>query len=217
MPKIELYTYFRSSASFRIRIALNLKGIDYEPHFVHLTRDGGEQKRSEYLRLNPQGLVPTLVHDAQVFTQSLAILEYLDELCPYPPTLPKTPQDRAYVRSLAQLVACEIHPLNNLRVLNYLKDTLKQSEDLRLNWYRHWIHEGFQALEARLAKDPRTGTYCHGDSPTVADICLVPQVFNAKRSDCSLSAYPTIERIHESCMNLTAFQAAAPQKQADAE
>ncbi|MGH7774748.1 MAG: maleylacetoacetate isomerase [Candidatus Binatia bacterium] len=214
---MELYTYFRSSASFRVRIALNLKGIDYEPHFVHLVRDGGEQKRSEYLRLNPQGLVPALVHDSQLVTQSLAILEYLDELYPHPPILPKTAQDRAYVRSLAQLIACEIHPLNNLRVLNYLKDTLMQSEELRLNWYRHWIHEGFQALEARLAKDPRTGTHCHGDSPTVADICLVPQVFNAKRFDCSLNGYPTIQRIHESCMKLTAFQAAAPQNQGDAE
>ncbi|MFQ6024634.1 MAG: maleylacetoacetate isomerase [Acidiferrobacterales bacterium] len=214
---MELYTYFRSSAAFRVRIALNLKGVDYQSHFVHLVKGGGEHKQPEYVALNPQGFVPTLVDGDQVFTQSLAIIEYLDEVYPNPPLLPDTVRERAYVRSLAQMVGCDIHPLNNQRVLKYLTHVLQQGEEERLNWYRHWIYEGFKAFEAHLAENPGTGAYCYGDAPTLADICLVPQVFNAKRFECDLTAYPTVQRIYDNCMKLTTFQAAAPENQEDAE
>ena len=214
---MKLYSYFPSSASFRVRIALNLKGLPYEFAGVHLLRGGGEQFKPEFAALNPQSLVPVLVDGDQALTQSLAIIEYLEETHPKPALLPKTPAERARVRSLALLIACDIHPLNNLRVLKYLKRTLKVEDDAKDAWYCHWVNLGFTALEARLACDSATGRFCHGDTPGLADCCLVPQVFNAQRLKCDLSAMPTIRRIHESCMGLEAFQRAAPANQPDAE
>lgn len=210
-----LYGYFRSSAAFRVRIALNLKGLDYAQAPVNLVK--GEQLREDNLARNPQGLVPVLeIGDGTRLTQSLAICEYLDERYPEPPLLPADTEGRARVRSLAQLVACEIHPLNNLKVLKYLVHELKLGDDAKLAWYRHWIAEGFDALEARLASEAATGEFCHGDSPTLADICLLPQVFNAERFECDLSSYPTIQRIAKRCRELEAFATAAPGEQPDA-
>lgn len=211
---MKLYTYFRSSAAYRVRIALNLKGIAYEPKFVHLRR--GEQRSPDFLALNPQGLVPVLVDGNHVLTQSLAIIEYLEELYPKPPLLPQSAQARARVRALAYAVACEMHPLNNLRVLNYLETALGHIETKRLAWYRHWIAEGFTALEQMLA-NPSTGAFCHGETPTLADVCLVPQVYNAVRFGCDLSSFPTVRRINQACLALPAFRAAAPENQPDAE
>ncbi|MBW6392554.1 maleylacetoacetate isomerase [Billgrantia antri] len=210
-----LYGYYRSSAAYRVRIALNLKGLAYDQAPVNLVK--GEQRGEENLARNPQGLVPVLETDGGIqLTQSLAICEYLDERYPEPPLLPADAQGRARVRSLAQLVACEIHPLNNLKVLKYLVHELKLDDEAKLAWYRHWIAEGFAALEARMAGEPATGTFCHGDSPTLADLCLVPQVFNAERFECDLSPYPTIRRIAERCRELEAFAKAAPGEQPDA-
>lgn len=214
---MKLYSYAPSSASFRVRIALNLKGLPYEFAGVNLLRSGGAQFAPEYVALNPQSLVPVLVDGDRTLTQSLAIIEYLEETRPEPPLLPKTPAERARVRSLALLIACDIHPLNNLRVLKYLKRELKVGDEARDAWYRHWINLGFAALEARLARDPATGRFCHGDTPGLADCCLVPQVFNAERLKCDLSAMPTIRRVHANCMALEAFQRAAPANQPDAE
>jgi maleylacetoacetate isomerase len=211
---MKLYTYFRSSASYRTRIAMTLKGIAYEPQFVHLRR--GEQRLKDFLVLNPQGLVPVLVDGNHIVTQSLAIIEYLEETHPQPPLLPHGAEARARVRALAQAVACEMHPLNNLRVLNYLETALGQEEAKRLAWYRHWIAEGFTALEQMLA-NPSTGTFCHGETPTLADICLVPQVYNAVRFSCDLSSFPTVQRINQACLSVPAFRTAAPENQPDAE
>ena len=212
---MRLYTYFRSSAAFRVRIALNLKGLAYEPHFVHLAK--GEHRRSEYSAVNPQGLLPALIDDGHLLTQSLAIIEYLEETHPSPLLLPKDPLGRARVRSLALLVACEIHPLNNLRALQYLVKELGHSEDDKTQWYRHWIHDGMAKLEADLTRAKGTGRFSHGDSPTMADCCLVPQVFNAQRFDCDLSHAPTALKVFDECMNLEAFQRAQPARQPDAE
>lgn len=212
---MKLYGYFRSSAAYRVRIALNLKGLAYEQVAVNLA--DGEQRGVDNLARNPQGLVPVLeTDDGTRLTQSLAICEYLDERYPEPPLLPADAAERARVRALAQAIACEIHPLNNLKVLKYLTGELGVSDEARLGWYRHWISEGFDALETRLADSPATGAFCHGDTPTLADACLVPQVFNARRFDCDLSAYPTIRRIAERCATLDAFQRAAPTAQPDA-
>ena len=214
---MKLHGYFRSSAAFRVRIALNLKGLKPEQTFIHLRKN--EQNAPGFLKLNPQGLVPALEDGPHVLTQSLAIMEYLDETHPSPPFLPKTPAERARVRALALVVACEIHPLNNLRVLTYLKNVLKLSNDQHDDWYRHWIKQGFVALEAML-KAPGTGKFCHGDTPTLADICLVPQVFNAKRFNTEEElrpAYPTIFRVFDACMKHPAFEAARPEKQPDNE
>ena len=211
---LQLYSYFRSSASCRVRIALNLKGLDYETAAVHLLK--GEQRARGFLALNPAGLVPALVEDGQVFTQSLAIIEYLDEVHPGPSLLPGDAADRARIRALAQTVACEIHPLNNLSVLRYLKHTLGVDEEAKNGWYRHWVEQGLATVE-RLLADPRTGAFCHGDAPTLADCCLVPQVFNAQRFACRLDHVPTVMRIHDRCMQLPAFQRAAPAAQPDAE
>lgn len=199
-----------------MRIALNLKGIAYRPHFVHLLRGGGEQHRTEYRTLNPQGLVPSLIDDGATLTQSLAIIEYLEETYPEPPLLPATPADRAWVRSLAQTVACDIHPLNNLRVLDYLKQTMGQTEAACRDWIRHWIVEGFRALESRIEASPRAGTCCLGDAPTLADICLIPQIYNARRFDCKLEPFPRIQAIEAHCQRLAAFREAAPECQPDA-
>ncbi|MGM0983127.1 MAG: maleylacetoacetate isomerase [Pseudomonadota bacterium] len=210
-----LYGYFRSSAAYRVRIALNLKGLDYDQAPVNLVK--GEQRGEANLARHPQGMVPTLVIDNGLqLTQSLAICEYLDEKHPEPPLLPADAAGRARVRALAQLVACEIHPLNNLRVLKYLVRELEVDEDAKLAWYRHWIIEGFDALETLLKRELGTGDFCHGDIPTLADICLVPQVFNAERFECDLSAYPTLRRIVDHCNALEAFQKAAPGEQPDA-
>lgn len=214
---MKFYGYFRSSASYRLRIALALKGIPHEQASVHLTRGGGEQFAAEFRRLNPQELIPVVEDNGHILIQSLAIMEYLEETHPEPAILPKAPADRARVRALSQIIACEMHPLNNLRVLTYLTKQLGVSEDAKLAWYHHWIALGFTALEGMLAGHPQTGRFCHGDTPTMADICLVPQVFNAKRFDCPLAAYPTMMRIHDACQALTAFADAAPAKQPDAE
>ncbi len=214
MATVELYTYFRSSAAYRVRIALNLKGLEYEPRFVHLSK--GEQHLPHYRKLNPQALVPTLVEEASILTQSLAILEYLEEAYPEPPLLPKSLKERAYVRALALSIACDIHPLNNLRVSRYLKETLGQNEEACLAWIRHWIEEGFRAFEERLTREGSSGRFCLGDTPTLADVCLVPQVFNARRFGCDLAIFPRIRAIDKHCLELPAFQKAAPENQPDA-
>lgn len=214
---MKLYTYFRSSAAYRVRIALHLKHLDYEAVPVHLVRNGGEQRQADYLVLNPAGLVPTLVDDGNVLQQSLAIIEYLDEVHPQPALLPGSPAERARIRAIAQAIACDIHPVNNLRVLRYLMHELGVNDAQKNAWYRHWIAIGLSAVESMLATDPRTGLFCHGDAPTLADCCLVPQVFNAQRFDCDLSAMPTVMGIVERCAALDAFQRAAPGQQPDAE
>jgi maleylacetoacetate isomerase len=213
---VRLYTYFRSSAAFRVRIALNLKGLAYEPRFVHLRK--GEQSAPAYAEVNPQGLVPVLeLDDGTRLAQSLAIIEYLDETHPQPPLVPKAPLARARVRSLSQLIACEIHPLNNLRTLQYLRAQLGQNEAQVGTWYRHWIADGLTRMEGDLAGGRETGRFCHGDSPTMADCCLVPQVFNARRYEFDERRYPTVMRVFEACMALEAFERAQPSKQPDAE
>jgi len=214
---LALYGYFRSSAVFRVRIALNLKGLKPEMHFIHLRKDGGEHHSEAYKRINPQQLVPCLVSGGQAIGQSLAIIEYLDELKPEPPLLPKDSRAKARVRQIALGVACDIHPLPNLRVLQYLKNRLGADEDALLEWQRHWIGEGFSALERLLASDTATGKFCHGDSPTLADICLVPQMTNARRVELDLKSYPTLLRIEEAACELPAFVAARPENQPDAE
>jgi maleylpyruvate isomerase len=218
---MKLYSYFRSSASYRVRIALNLKGLSYETVPVHLLRNGGEQLAAEYRKLNPDGLVPALVDDAlgdaAALRQSLAIIEYLEEIHPEPALLPKMPEDRAYVRGIALSIACDIHPLNNLRVLRYLVRELKVSEEDKDKWYRHWCEQGLAAIETTLAGDARVGEFCYGDTPGLADCCLIPQIANAQRLHCDLSAMPTIMLIHQHCLALDAFADAAPGKQPDAE
>ncbi|WP_129141994.1 maleylacetoacetate isomerase [Modicisalibacter coralii] len=212
---MRLYGYFRSSAAYRVRIALNLKGLACEQVPVNLIK--GEQRDAAHLARHPQGLVPVLeTDDGTRLTQSLAICEYLDERHPAPPLLPADAEGRARVRALAQLIACEIHPLDNLRVLGYLTGELGIGEDARLAWYRHWIAEGFAALETQLAGTPATRACCHGDTPSLADVCLVPQVFNARRFDCDLGAYPTLERIVAHLETLPAFAEARPERQPDA-
>lgn len=213
---MKLYTYFRSSAAFRVRIALNLKGLAYEPRFVHLAK--GQHREGAYGAVNAQGLVPTLeLDDGRRLAQSLAIIEYLDETHPRPPLVPKDPWARARVRSLSLLVACEIHPLNNLRTLQHLRKQLGQSEEQVGAWYRHWIAEGFVKLEAELAGGKDTGRFCHGDAPTMADCCLVPQVFNARRYEFEERRFPTVMRVFDECMKLEAFERAQPARQPDAE
>jgi maleylpyruvate isomerase len=214
---MKLYSYFRSSASYRVRIALNLKNLPYDYAPIHMLRDGGEQLKPEYRKLNPDGVVPTLVDGDNVLQQSLAIIEYLEETHPEPPLLPKAPADRAYVRSVALQIACEIHPLDNLRVLRYLKHTVGTDDETKDAWYRHWVEAGFTTLEQHLAGDSRTGKLCFGDTPTLADACLVPQVFNAQRFKIDVTRFPTIQRIHDHASQLDAFARAAPGVQPDAE
>jgi maleylacetoacetate isomerase len=209
-----LHNYFRSSASYRVRIALALKGLAYDYASVHLPKN--EQLGAAYAALSPSRLVPTLVDGEATLTQSLAIIEYLDETHPAPPLLPPDALGRARVRALALDVACEIHPLNNLRVLRYLVHDLKVSDDDKNRWYRHWVEVGLQALERQLAGDARTGRYCHGDAPTLADICLVPQIFNAQRFDCPLDHFPTVMRVFGACMQLPAFASTQPSACPDA-
>jgi maleylpyruvate isomerase len=217
LDRVRLYDYFRSSAAYRVRISLNLKGIATSSRtFVHLRM--GSQRAQDYLALNPQGLVPALeLGDGRVLTQSLAIIEYLDETHPTPPLLPKDAASRARVRAIALGIACEIHPLNNLRVLNYLTGTLGIAEAQKNGWYKYWIDVGFEALERQLARDDATGTFCHGETPTIADICLVPQLANARRFKIDVSPYATLVRIEAACQALPAFAQAAPAHQPDAE
>ena len=215
---LKLYTYFRSSATFRVRIALNLKGLSYDPVFVHLPK--GEHRKPEYAAVDPQALIPTLVDDGRALSQSLAIIEYLDETRPPPRLLPEDPAGRARVRSLSLLVACEVQPLNNLRTLQHLMRSLGQNEEQISAWYRHWIADGLAKLEADLNRGDSgggAGRFCYGDAPTMADCCLVPQIFNAKRYDGDLAPYPTVMRIFDACMRLEAFDRAQPSKQPDAE
>lgn len=210
---MKLYGYFRSSAAFRVRIALNLKKLDYDNAFIHLPR--GEQAAPEFRGINPQGLVPALDIDGQRLTQSLAIIEYLDEMHPEPPLLPRDAAGRARVRALAAIVACDIHPLNNLRVLRYLHGPLSHDQRAIETWYNYWIAGGFDAIERLLVDNPHTGAFCHGDQPGLADIALVPQVVNAERYRLDLAPYPTITGIFETCMRLDAFAAAHPGRQPD--
>lgn len=212
---MKLFTYFRSSAAYRVRIALGLKELEYEPVFVHLR--AAQHRAPEYATLNPARLVPALIEGPEVLTQSLAIIEYLEETYPEPALLPADPLLRARARAIAQTVACDIHPLNNLRVLTYLKDELKVSKQKVDGWYRHWVTEGFEGLEQSLTKADSTGTFCLGESPTLADVCLVPQVYNAVRFGVDMTPYPTISRIHAACQELPAFSRAAPEAQPDAE
>ena len=210
---MKLYTYFRSSAAFRVRIALNLKGLRYEPLFVHLAK--GEHRKPEYEKVNPQGLLPTLeLDDGTRLNQSLAIIEYLEEKHPRPALLPSDAAGKARVRAISELIACEIHPLNNLRVLQHLKRALGQNDEQVNAWYRHWIADGLAKLEAELDAKAK---FAYGDAPTMADCCLVPQIFNAKRYNCDLSPYPATMRVFEECMKLEAFDRAQPAKQPDAE
>lgn len=210
-----LYSYWRSSASYRVRMALNLKGLEYEIRPVHLVRDGGEQFSTTYSALNPQQLVPTLVDGDQVMTQSMAMLEYLEERHPEPALLPADPAGRARVRALAQLIACEIHPLNNLRVLKYLGGPAGLDENARQAWYRHWVENGLAAVE-KLLDHSQTGRFCHGDEPGLADCCLLPQVYNAHRFACDLEPMPRIRRICEELSTLSAVRQAMPENQPDA-
>ena len=212
-----LYGYFRSSAAFRLRIALNLKGIAPEYRFVHLLKDGGQQHAPSYKAINPQEIIPTLAHDGHVIGQSLAAIEYLDEIRPEPPLLPRDAVGRARVRQLAYVVACDVHPINNLRVSNYLRDKLSAGTEAQRDWHQHWIRLGFTALETLLSSSAETGKYCHGDRPTLADICLIPQMANARRVSLDLSPFPTLLRIEKGALALAAFTAALPANQPDAE
>ncbi|KRG50907.1 maleylacetoacetate isomerase [Stenotrophomonas beteli] len=213
---IVLYTYWRSSAAYRVRIGLELKGLAWDARPVHLVREGGEQHLHAYRALNPQQLVPTLLHEGHTLTQSLAIVEYLDERFPQVPLLPADAAGRARVRALAQLVACDIHPINNLRVMQYLERELQLPADARTQWTLHWIAEGFAAMEAMLANSRDTGTFCHGDRPGLADLCLLPQLYNAHRFGLDLAPFPTLRRIEAACQALDAFDRARPEKQPDA-
>lgn len=209
---MKLYDYYRSTASYRVRIALNLKNINYEKLSVHLINQGGEQHFPDYLKLNPQGLVPTLDENGHIISQSLAIIEYLDEISPEPPLLPATPFARAQVRSLAMLIACDLHPLNNLRVLNRLRHQFDANEENVNEWMHHWFKEGLQAFEQRLQNLPHKSQVCFGSEVTLADICLVPQVYSAKRFGFALTDYPLINEINDHCLSLPAFKHAAPEQ-----
>ena len=214
---IKLYSYWRSSAAFRVRIALNLKGLVYDIMPVHLTDAGGQQHAASFRELNPQELIPVLVDGVRVIRQSMAIIEYLDEVYDGErKILPATARERARVRALAQIVACDIHPLNNLRVMQYLEREFNTPQVERDRWTQHWMREGFAAVESLLADNPSTGLYCEGDEPTLADICLVPQVYNAQRWSVDMNDFPLIRRIHAACMKLDAFERAKPENQPDA-
>ena len=211
---MKLYTYFRSSAAYRVRIALNLKGLAYEAAAIHLTKDGGVQNSAPFRAVNPQGRVPALaLDDGDILTQSLAIIEYLDETHPKPPLLPSDPVARAKVRAIADLIACDIHPLNNLIALQYLRRELKHEQGAIDAWYHHWILQGFAALEAMMG----TGPYAFGREVTLADVCLVPQVFNARRLKVPLEKFPKIVTADAACLKLPAFDKARPENQPDAE
>ena len=213
---LQLYSYWRSSAAYRVRIGLNLKGLAHDIVPVHLLHDGGQQHSDVYRSINPQQLVPVLGHGNRRLSQSLAILEYLDEVWPTPPLLPSTSRERHRVRALSQLVACDIHPLNNLRVLQYFEREWNVPQPERDEWVRHWILEGFAAAEAMVAEHPSTGTFCEGNTPSMADCCLIPQVYNARRFGVDMAQFPTLQRIEAACLELPAFDAARPEQQPDA-
>lgn len=213
---LKLYGYWRSSAAYRVRIALNLKGLAYKLIPVNLKPGISEQKANDYLALNPQGRVPYLIDGDMALAQSPAILEYLEESYPAIPLLPTEIADRAYVRQLINLIVCDIHPINNLSVLERLKRQFSATDEDTGEWYRHWIAEGFQAFDKLLSASGHSGKFCFGDSPTLADVCLVPQVWNARRFEVDMSAFPTITAIDRNCSELEAFQAAAPEVQPDA-
>ncbi len=213
---LELYTFWRSSASYRVRIALNLKALPYVPHAVNLTKDGGEQFAEGYRAVNPQSRVPTLVHDGQRFAQSLAIIEYLDEVFPGVKLMPKDPVDRARVRMLSQIIACDIQPLQNTSTTRYLKEKLGLADAVIADWLREWITRGLDAFQAQLDRDHLGGKFCHGDTPTMADCCLVPQMYAADRFGVPATKYPRLALIAENCGALAAFQHAHPSKQTDA-
>ena len=211
---LRLYGYWRSSSAYRVRIALNLKGIDYEQRAVHLVRDGGEQKRPEYRSLNPLGLVPAVRHGGRVIVQSVAICEYLEEVFPQPALLPTDPAERALARTIVQTIASEIQPLNNLSVTGYLGQELQQPQSAVNRWYAHWVARGFAAIESWLQSVGRA--YCTGERPGLADCYLVPQVYNAERFNCDLEPYPRIREIAARCRELEPFERAAPENQSDA-
>lgn len=213
---LRLYSYWRSSAAYRVRIGLNLKGLEYETIPVHLVEDGGQQHAEAYRAINPQELVPTLMHGQRRLTQSLSILEYLDEIWPNSPLLPATSRERQRARALGLMVACDIHPLNNLRVLQYFEREWQLSQPQREAWMRHWIETGFRVLETQLKDHPSTGTYCDGDTPGFSDCCLIPQVYNARRVGIDMAAYPAIARIEKECLALPEFDDARPENQPDA-
>ncbi|AJQ86414.1 maleylacetoacetate isomerase [Xanthomonas oryzae pv. oryzicola] len=214
---LELFSYWRSSAAYRVRIGLNIKALAYVTHPVHLVRDGGEQHAAAYAQLNPQQLVPTLRHGAVVVPQSLAILEYLEEAFPDSARLlPAAPFERARVRALAQAIACDVHPLNNLRVMQLLEREWQRDAAQRLHWTQHWMQQGFAALELQLANALHTASFCHGDTPGLADCVLIPQLYNARRFEVDLAPYPTLQRIEQACLALPAFDAARPEMQIDA-
>jgi maleylpyruvate isomerase len=217
MAEFKLYSYFRSSAAWRVRIALNFKAITPDYAFIHLLKNGGEQHSEVFKDVNPQELVPALIHDNHTIAQSIAIVEYLDEIKPEPPLLPKAPLARARVRQITYAIACDIHPVNNLRILQYLRDTHGLSEEERARWQRHWIALGFAAIETLLAGSKETGCFCHGDAPTLADICLIPQMANGRRVNLDFTPYPTLLRIEKEALAHPAFAAATPQVQPDAE
>ena len=207
---LKIYDYFRSSACYRVRIALNLKKIDFEALPVHLVNDGGEQLKPQYQALNPQALVPALEENGRILTQSLAIIEYLDEVHPTPALLPSDPFAKARVRAFAYAIAADLHPLNNLRVLKYLTHDLGISEEQKNTWYQHWMTKGLSALEKLVTASGQQTAFCFGESPSLADICLIPQMYNARRFHCDITAYPTLRRIDEHCQTLTAFSHAQP-------
>ena len=215
-PSLTLYDYWRSSSAYRVRIVLNLKGLDYRPQPVHLVQNGGEQNTEEYRRINPLGLVPALVHGEEVITESLAICEYLEEIFPEPALLPKSPVDRAHVRRMVLGIACSVQPMNIRAVLNYIKTGLNADEAAVKAWYSNWIDRGFSAMEQWLASDGPAGVFCFGDTPGLADCFLVPQVYNAERFECDLGPYPRIREITANCRAHEAFDAAAPENQPDA-
>ena len=211
-----LHGYWRSSAAYRVRIALNLKGVDWTQREVSLVRDGGEHREPSFAQLNPQMLVPVLESGSSVLTQSMAIIEYLEEVLPDPPLLPDDVTERAQVRALAMSVACDVHPLNNLRVLQYLAGEFKIDSRRRSRWYAHWVTEGMRAFEASLARRPHHSDFCHGDNPTLADVCLVPQIYNARRFEVDLAPFPLIRQVEANCLRLSAFIDAQPENQPDA-
>ena len=212
---MNLYSYFRSSAAFRVRIALNLKGLAYGTKLVNLST--GEHLLGQYRTVNPQGRIPTLVDKEKVYIQSISIIEYLEEAYPKPPLLPTSIEERAWVRAIGNIIACDIHPLNNLAVLNYLTNEFSISEVQKVHWYQHWVSQGFEAVEKMLSETASRGKFCFGEEPGLADICLVPQVFNAKRFDCDLEPYPEIEKIFKRCMEVESFAKAQPSNQPEAD
>ncbi len=216
MADIKLYSYWRSSAAYRVRIALNLKQLEYDIIPVSLVRDGGEHHKDDYAALNPQQLVPTMVDGGRVIRQSMAMIEYLDDVYPEFPLIPSDPRSSAWVRSISLAVACDIHPLNNLRVLKFLKQQMSLDQASVDQWYEHWISEGLKSMELMIAENPSVGDFCAGDLPTMADCLLVPQLYNARRFDIDLTAYPHLTAIDDHCMSLEPFRNAAPEQQPDA-